>query len=81
MSFFFFQPGGPSAALSNLPEVIKDLGYQFTGKAESCRQQLGQLLLGQELHAHTVARIIGEHKNGQSKGWSKGTHSMVSGLN
>ena len=50
--------GGQQQQVGNLPELIKELGYQFTGKPDVCRNQLVQLA-GGELHAHTVARIIG----------------------
>ena len=49
-----------TAAASSLPEVIRDLGYQFTAKPETCRSHLMRIC-GQDanMHAATVARIVG----------------------
>ncbi len=50
-----------SAVDAALPELIRELGYQFTAKRDPCRAHLLQLTGGSsaELQAGTVARIIG----------------------
>ena len=50
---------GASTRGQNVAEIIREMGYTFTGKADTCRKQLVQLTGGQEISAHTVARIIG----------------------
>ena len=41
----------------NLPELIRELGYGFTSKQETCRNHLLRLVGGGEtLHANTIAR-------------------------
>ena len=42
-----------------LPEVIRDMGYQFTAKPEACRSHLMRLCGSEPMHAATVARIVG----------------------
>uniref|UniRef100_A0A0K2T7H7 CCR4-NOT transcription complex subunit 1 n=1 Tax=Lepeophtheirus salmonis TaxID=72036 RepID=A0A0K2T7H7_LEPSM len=43
----------------SIPDVIRELGYQFTSNSEHCRDMLQKLCRGQEIHAQMVARIIG----------------------
>ena len=55
-------PTNSVANASNLPEVIRDLGYQFTSKPETCRNQLLTLCgsAGADtIHAATIARVVG----------------------
>ena len=48
---------GPPGLEHNLPELIKELGYGFTAKAETCRNHLMRMVGGGEaLHANTIAR-------------------------
>jgi hypothetical protein len=42
-----------------LPELIRELGYTFTANVDQCRANLRQLGGGPDIHAATVARIIG----------------------
>ncbi len=44
---------------TSLPELIRELGYSFTSNVETCKAQLRQLGTGPDIHAATVARIIG----------------------
>ncbi len=51
--------GGSASALDlALPEVIKEMGYQFTARQETCRNHLMRLGGAETMTASTVARYI-----------------------